>query len=420
MSKELILNDELLKKFKAKFTEKAEPSDFYCFKARAFSTEPLTYTGIYDGATAVPATLYEMADLINNSNENIGVLELHDSRDLSLGRCFSAEVFNEGTVHSLQVCMAILRTAETEDIIKKIDLGVLDEVSVSIVPRHARCSACEFDYMGPDATFDNYFECTCPNGHKIGVDGVHCILEGIDNFSEISVVNRGAAENPKILDNERREAYVYKLAAAKGFKNVDKRKVLICSLKMEDTMDEEKIEASETKEAPATEAPATEEAKTQEAPGTELSAELSEAKAEIERLKAQCDLQTKLTAAEAAIKEKDEKIAAIEASLKEKDDEIAKLKEELEASKASLSASEESGKKTMEFLKSEVKKVLVASGSKEEIPEDLNGISEMLGKNQQLLATLIPAGGASKQFYSSHKQSKTASGELEAYQVKTK
>jgi hypothetical protein len=42
----------------------------------------------------------------------------------------------------------------------------------------------------------------------------------------------------------------------------------------------------------------------------------------------------------------------------------------------------------VEFLRAEVKKVLVASSSEEEVPEDLDGISKLLGEKQKILASL--------------------------------
>lgn len=393
MTKEIQLEGDLLNKFKAKFGEEIDPSKFYCMKARAFSTEPISYSSVYDGAVATPATLYEMANVINATDENVGVLELHDSDKLSLGRCFSAEVVNEGLHSSLHVCMAILKTAESENVIEKIENGVLDEVSVSIVPRSVKCSKCDFDYMGDEATFENWFNCTCPNGHEIGKDGTHVITDGITNFSEVSIVNRGAATNPKILENEKagyfEEEFLHKLAARE---KTPKELALTCSFKMEDIMTEE------------------------------IKLQLEEAQAELLKLRAQVDVEAKLVATKEELSAKEAVVAELEAKLAEKETEILSLKEEVAKSQEALSLSEEKSKETMEFLKSEVKKVLTASGSNEEVPEDLNGISSLLGEKQQILASLIPAGGVSVQYGAKRTSLKEVTGfepeQLKAFQVK--
>lgn len=390
MTKQIQLEGDLLNKFRAKFGEEADPSKFYCFKARSFSTEPIHYYGVYNGAVATRSSLFEMSNIINTTDQNVGVLVLHNDEKLNLGRCFKAEVVDEGIHSSLHVTMGILRTQESDSIIERIENGVLDEVSVSIVPKEIKCSECDFDYADED-TLENWLTCTCPNGHTIGKDGVHVITDGIANFSEVSIVNRGAAKNPKILENE--NADYFKLAAGE---KKPQRLALTCSFKLEDNMTEQLNE--------------------------DMKAELEQAQAELVELRAKIDTEAKLAQANETIVAKDEAIADLQAKLAEKDAEIASLKEELAKSQESLSASEEKGKETLQFLQSEVKKVLTASGSNEDVPEDLNGISSLLGEKQQILASLIPAGGVSAQYGAKKVSLKELTGfeseQLKAFQVK--
>ena len=61
------------------------------------------------------------------------------------------------------------------------------------------CSECGFDFMSPEASFDNLFNQTCPNEHVIGEDGAFIRLIGLDRWLELSLVSIGASSKPKIL-----------------------------------------------------------------------------------------------------------------------------------------------------------------------------------------------------------------------------
>ena len=52
--------------------------------------------------------------------------------------------------------------------------------------QHLNCSACGFDYLGPEATVDNIYGQVCNNDHEIGVDGVHLIGNGMGRWLEQS------------------------------------------------------------------------------------------------------------------------------------------------------------------------------------------------------------------------------------------
>lgn len=389
MGKQLILEGKTLERFKEKFGEDVNPANFYCIRVRAVSTEPISQGTIYNGAITTENTLLDMANIVNNTNENVGVLTMHDSDELNIGRCFYAEVEDEGDVKSLTAYMAILKTEDSESVIRKIENNVLDEVSVSFVPRKAKCSKCGFDYMGDGATAQNWYSMTCDNGHEIGKEGTHLIIDGTDNFSEISVVNRGAAESAKILENEVQSFFSEKGLAAKGDKPNKMR--IVCFSKMENcTMGN-------------------------------IEKELEEAKAEIAALQQKLDLESKLKELESVLAEKNAVIAELEAKIAEKQTLIEEGSDSLKEKEEELNASKEAHDKVLTFLKNEVSKVLVASNSKEEVPEDLDGISKLLGEKQQILASLIPAGGVSTQI-NKKASPKVVCGysveQLKAFQVK--
>lgn len=406
MTKNVTITPELEAKFRRKFGEDADLNKFYIIKVRAISTEPIHQGTIYDGAVVSSETLAAMADIVNFTDENIGVLTQHNSEKLNVGRVFGAEFSQEnGGVSAMYAHLAILRTDETASLIDKIENNVLDEVSVSFTPRHAKCSMCDFDYMGEDATWENWITQTCPEGHTIGKDGCHLEINGVKSFAEISIVNRGAATKPKILDRANYSESELKELAASG-KNPEMF-VATFRQKMEYKMDPTKPE------------------------NVELTAEekIAELEAKNAEMQKALDLNEKVKSLESENEAYLEKIAVLtaendkykadlEASVSEKDAQIA----ELSAAKA-----EEETKlsEAMNFLKEEIKKVLIASGETNlNVPEDLDGMSKLLSERQQILASLVPAGGVSVPAAGKNSEGNLVCGytaeQLKAFQVKNK
>lgn len=399
MTKQIEMTDELLTKFKGKFGEETDVSKFYVFECRAFSTEAVHQGTIYDGAVADSGILASMADKINNSDENIGIHIMHNDDDLNIGRAFSARlgVDNEGATALYATC-AILRDDESDKVINKIENNVLDEVSVQFLSEHAYCSECGWDYMGEDATFENWWDKTCANGHIIGVDGCHLELEGLANFSEISIVNRGAAKNPKILSQKKRSLFdegTLMSLAASG--KVPEFLVATFYNKMENVMNKEDVALS--------------------------AKEVADMQAELAELKKQLDLNEKVKELENSLSEKENALSEKDTALSEKDNEINSLNEnhkvEVEELNTKLSTANEQYNALLEFVQEQVKKVALAAGKKDvEVPSDLGGISAMLNENQQLLATLVPAGGVSKSVNYTDDEEKFNSVKLKSYQVR--
>ena len=403
MTKSVTITPELDAKFKSKFGEDTDINKFYIIKVRAVSTEPIHQATIYDGARISEGTLSEMAHTVNFTDENVGVLTQHDSEKLNVGRVFAAEFVQEGSVSALYAHLAILRTEESASLIDKIENNVLDEVSVSFTPKHAVCSMCDFDYMGEDATWEHWITQTCPEGHTIGKDGCHLNLNGIKSFTEISIVNRGAATKPKILDRANYSETELKQLAASG-KNPEMF-VATFTQKMENKMDPN----TENLELTA---------------ATEKIAALEAEKAEMQKA---LDLNEKVKSLEsenagylekiATLTAENEKFKAdLEASISEKDAKI----EELSAAKAEQ---ETKLSEALAFLKKEIEKVLVASGETNlNVPEDLDGMSKLLSERQQILASLVPAGGVSVPAASGDTGSNLIAGyteeQLKAFQVK--
>lgn len=400
MTKEIDMSDELLTQFKGKFGEEADVSKFYVFECRALSTESVHQGTIYDGAVVATDILVSMADKINNSNENIGIHIMHNDDDLNIGRAFSARlnVDDNGSTAIYATC-AILRDEQSDIVINKIENNVLDEVSVQFLSEHAYCSECHWDFMGEDATFENWWDKTCANGHTIGVDGCHLELEGLANFSEISIVNRGAAKNPKILSQKKRslfrEGELMSLAASG---KAPEFLVATFNSKLENIMaDKENITLS--------------------------AQEIADMQTQLADLKKQLDLSEKVKELESALSEKEGVISEKEQLVSDKEAELNSEKEarktEVEGLNSELSKVKAEKDALLSFLQEEVKKVALAAGKKDvEVPSDLGGISAMLKENQQILATLVPAGGVSKTVNYTEEYEKFNSVQLKSYQVR--
>lgn len=399
MTKEIEMTDELLMKFKNKFGEDADTSNFYMFECRALSTEPVHQGTIYDGATVDSGILAAMADKINNSDENIGIHIMHNDFDLNIGRSFSARLgVSENGHNELFATCALLRNEENKSIIEKIENNILDEVSVQFLAEHAYCSECHWDYMGEDASFENWWDKTCANGHTVGFDGCHLELEGLANFSEISVVNRGAAKNPKILSQKKRtlfnEGELMSLAASG---KAPEFLVATFNNKLENVMTKENVTLS--------------------------AEEIAEMQAQLADLKQKLDLGEKVKELETSLSEKEKDLEDKEKALEDKEAEVNTLNEAHEAKVEELNSelSEVKAQKQalLEFLQEQVKKVALAAGKKDvEVPSDLGEISAMLNENQQLLATLVPAGGVSQSVNYSEEDEKFNSVKLKSYQVR--
>src|SRR5690606_3498634 len=133
------------------------------------------------------------------------------------GRMFHAGL-NYGEDGEIEL-RALFYLDETEEkLIKKLDSASLDEVSVSFLASSMLCSECGWDYF-QFGTSENFNTRTCENGHTIGEDGVHAELVGLNQFIELSLVARGAADKPKIVGKSQSKLApqsTYRLAA-RGF-----------------------------------------------------------------------------------------------------------------------------------------------------------------------------------------------------------
>lgn len=175
-------------------------TDIVIFEAAAMNTRPLTKMGsIFHNARASEETLNEMANALNSGSESVPLHTLHaQGYELPIGKVFQGEVIRLPDGEAELRAMFYLPRSEAQ-MIEKINLGIIDEVSVGVKSKALLCSKCGFDYFESEAGYEHLLSQTCANGHTVGVDGTHVKLSGLDKWMELSLVSRGAASKPKIL-----------------------------------------------------------------------------------------------------------------------------------------------------------------------------------------------------------------------------
>lgn len=196
--------------------EDADTGALPVFEVVATSARPLKKKGLYDKAVISPITLAQMAQWVNR--EAIPLMQDHNMEGAPKGKFFYAEMRQDSGVPELRGLFYV-DPSETE-IVSKANTGTLDEVSVGFLPSSIKCSQCKWDYMAAlrGGDYEPLLTLTCKNGHKLNKDGVHAMVDGLEDFMELSVVSRGAAPNSKIIgnDNAKLGEHVEKLAAS-GF-----------------------------------------------------------------------------------------------------------------------------------------------------------------------------------------------------------
>lgn len=169
------------------------------FEAVFANSKPLVRRtgGIYQNAVMQPDVMLAMERQIA-AGEYPGLQIMHRSNSLPVGKVISAKMRRSSDGGHEIGGLFYIPNSES-DYVKKINSGVVGEVSVGMLNANLLCSACGWDYMGEDATFDNLYGCQCAAGHKIGKDGVHVQIHGLKAWKELSLVDRGAVTGANIL-----------------------------------------------------------------------------------------------------------------------------------------------------------------------------------------------------------------------------
>lgn len=341
-----------------------DPNSVAVFETVALNTLPINKRGtIFHGAIASENLLHQMAKFVTAPG---GFVPLHNNHDqgyaLPVGRVFDAQTReNEFGITELRTLFYLPLSEEA--LIQKIETGTVEEVSVGVQAKHLNCSECGFDYMGPEAEFENFFDATCANGHKIGEEGVHVNMVGLDRFMELSIVSVGAANKAKIQTRAKallgKEQYHERLAAT-GV--VPEATILFAAptIEKESSMDL-----------------------------TTLVADLISAKASLQ-------------VNEAALKKAEETIATLKTEaegLKARltdlettaDPKVPEMQAELEATRGSLT-------EAVQLLRVEADRLSVASSlEKPAEAATLSDLAGFIGSARTKLATMIPVGGVALQ-----------------------
>lgn len=175
-------------------------SDIVVFEAAVANTRPLNKMGsIFNQGRITEDTLRQMASALNSGEESVPLHTLHmQGGELPIGKVFQAEVISSEDGDAELRAMFFLPASESA-LVERINLGIIDEVSVGVKSKALLCSKCGFDYFSAEAGFENLYSMTCESGHTVGDDGTHVMLSGLDKWMELSLVSRGAASKPKIL-----------------------------------------------------------------------------------------------------------------------------------------------------------------------------------------------------------------------------
>lgn len=348
--KRLPMTPALIAQIKAAVGEDVDPEGFAVFEVIAVNSLPLPGKdgSIFERAQITPLTLRQMVDSIEGGN-HLPLIMNHNMESVPVGRVFKAAL-SAAQTGEIEMRALFYVDQTNAELAAKIDAGSLDETSVGFLASQLLCSECGWDYRGEDAGWSNFMDRTCENGHTIGSDGVHLNLVGLQTFSELSLVTRGAASKPKIVGRSASKlALPLQALAARGFE-IDE---LFCTAsKGEYNVDLNTVLTQLSEKTTL--------AATAQVQVTQLTAERD-------------DLQTRLTAAEARVAE----LAAAE-----NPDAAA-----LETAQTELSTA-------TAVLTDIYTKLATAAGSDAEVPQSVTDLKAGIDKFQSDLTALIPVGGA--------------------------
>lgn len=354
--KRIPLTPELIADIKAAVGDDVDVDERYAvFESISLNTLPLPGKGgtIFEKATISLLTLTQMVNSINGGN-HLPLIHNHNINSIPVGRVFKAGLSLDERGGAEFRTLWYLDPTEAA-LADKVDAGSLDEVSVQFLATQILCSECDFDYRGADATWANFRERTCANSHTIGVDGVHVRLVGLEVFTELSLVTRGAANKPKIVGKSQSKlAAPLQALAARGFE-VDE--LFIAASKGEIEVDVTAILSQLTEQTTA--------AATATANLTAVTAERD--------------------AAQAALVERDARIAELEAAA------------EADTGAAALEAASAELSEARAFLGEVFVKLATAAGeSTTTAPESIAELKTGIEAHQSKLTAILPIGGAGK------------------------
>ena len=350
--------------FRVNGGQRIDTSKIAVFESRSLNTRKLRRrTGLFQGAITRKNVLDEMAAFLNNSDEGVPLHLMHNTELLNVGRLFEARV-DQARDGEWELSSLFYIPRSEAALIERINTGVTDQVSIGIQGKRLLCSHCDFDYRQGEMM--NLMTLTCDEGHEIGVDGVHVVIDGLDQWMEQSVVDTGAAGGARIVNKENAKSQqrddFYRMAAKSHQNDHETYTPLIANLN--EILSEEKPTVDKAELENLLTAKFAEHA---EAIDAKLSAKDAEIAAAVER-------------AEAA----EARVAELEAAAENTDAEkVAELEAALESATSALET-------VTAFLKDQAKKAQVAAGVKTPVePETIEASIEVIEGSGRTLAGLF-------------------------------
>lgn len=170
------------------------------------TTRPIEKSGgIYKGAAMKKSYLAKMASFAK-SGQYIPTILLHNEHGaLPEGLVLDAEVYPDGQGnHNLHTLIVLNRDETLNSLDDRVSKGIVNRVSSSSKPQDLYCSECDFHYTKDEKNREylnlrSWDNPKCPDGHEVGVNGVHLKLDNPAYWSELSLVTQGAVTDARIL-----------------------------------------------------------------------------------------------------------------------------------------------------------------------------------------------------------------------------
>ncbi|GJE78078.1 hypothetical protein [Methylorubrum suomiense] len=194
--------DDALRETLNKRAPDVDPTKISVFRAAALSTAPIRKKHpVYLGAVHTANFLSQMLEEVVKESRPLQIM--HGSSDgdqLPIGRVFDGEISAGTGIDGADELLTLFWIDNTHpDLIAKVNSGTIDQVSVAILGKSAKSNKTGFDFMGPDAEFENVYGGVDDKGNKMGSDGAHVIVDELDKWFEMSLVGQGGAQGAKIL-----------------------------------------------------------------------------------------------------------------------------------------------------------------------------------------------------------------------------
>jgi len=201
MPKKLEITPKIAELIRTASDDAVDPNSVSVYEAIAINSLPLSKKNLFQGAVCTGSTLREGAKWVSERplTNHVPMHTNHEQgEEMPVGKVFYGEVVSPNGVEELRTLFWLPNTEKV--LIDKLEGGAIEEVSIGMRFKHINCSNCGWDFLGADSDpYENIYERTCKNGHVIGTDGVHAMLNGLDQWLETSLVSLGAARGAKIV-----------------------------------------------------------------------------------------------------------------------------------------------------------------------------------------------------------------------------